>query len=205
MHLHVFVLPRYFTFQCNFLSADKCGPFLVLGFLYAHIVYFKTEMHLLGKINKLSIRDSALKKKKSFQILYFCPLDQTSLHSVPIILISATKRLLILRFFTYHFSSIASDLCSCLKIQVFQKPWKVISRPVVRYSKVLLFPMLPFHRAFLSMDILNLFCFCFLLLSSNILSTLAFLFAVIYCNLVSLDKNCRFFFTNCCTSKYMGK
>lgn len=48
-------------------------------------------------------------KKISFQILYLCPLDQTSLHCVPIILISESKGLLIIRFFTYYFSSIASN------------------------------------------------------------------------------------------------
>lgn len=53
-------------------------------------------------------------KKKTFQVLYFCPLDQMFLHSVPIILISANKGLLIIRFFTYRFSSIASNQCSCL-------------------------------------------------------------------------------------------
>lgn len=72
VHLHLCVLPRYFAFLCNFLSADKCGPFLVLGFLYACTVYFKTGIHLLGTINNVSIWDSALGKKK-FSDTVFLP------------------------------------------------------------------------------------------------------------------------------------
>lgn len=110
------VLPRYFTFPVSFPQCWKVRSLSMPGSLYTHPVCFKRAICLLGKIIYVSIRQLFF-----FEVFRCCistlwnrPLWTSSPLSS---LVLVKEPSLQLRFFTYHFSSVASSQCSCLTLR----------------------------------------------------------------------------------------